>query len=82
MLNTNITSFRKNIFSMLEQTVKYNETLNISTKEGNAVIMSEEDYNGIMETLNLMANPVMKEILLEGKNTPLSECIPESEVDW
>lgn len=82
MLNTNITSFRKNIFAMLEQTVKYNETLNISTKEGNAVIMSEEDYNGIMETLNFMANPVMKEILLEGKNTPLSECIPESEVDW
>ncbi len=82
MLNTNITSFRKNIFAMLEQTVKYNETLNISTKEGNAVIMSEEDYNGIMETLSLMANPVMKEILLEGKNTPLSECIPESEVDW
>lgn len=82
MMNTNITSFRKNIFTMLEQTIKYNEPLNISTKDGNAVIVSEEDYNGIMETLNLLCNPAMKEILLEGKATPLSECISESEVDW
>ena len=28
------------------------------------------------------ANPVMKQKLLEGKDTPLSECIPESEVEW
>ena len=40
MLNTNITSFRKNVFSMLEQTIKYNEPLNISTKAGNAVVLS------------------------------------------
>lgn len=82
MTNTNITSFRKNIFSMLEQTIKYNEPLNISTKEGNAVVISEEDYRGIMETLDLLSNPAMKKILTEGKATPLSECIPENEVEW
>ena len=49
MLNTNITNFRKNIFGMLEQTTKYNEPINISTKDGNAVVISEEDYNGLME---------------------------------
>ena len=48
MLNTSITNFRKNIFSMLEQTIKYNEPVNISTKEGNAVVMSEADYNDVM----------------------------------
>lgn len=82
MTNTNITSFRKNIFSMLEQTIKYNEPLNISTKEGNAVVLSEEDYRGIMETLDLLSNPAMKKILMEGKEAPLSECIPENEVEW
>ena len=82
MTNTNITSFRKNIFSMLEQTIKYNEPLNISTKEGNAVVLSEEDYRGIMETLDLLSNPAMKKILREGKEAPLSECIPENEVEW
>jgi PHD/YefM family antitoxin component YafN of YafNO toxin-antitoxin module len=45
MLNTNITNFRKNIFNMLEQTIKYNEPINISTKDGNAVVISEEVLN-------------------------------------
>lgn len=82
MLNTNITSFRKNIFAMLEQTIKYNEPLNISTKAGNAVVLSEEDYRGLMETLRLLSDPEIKEKLLRGKETELSDCIPEEEVGW
>ena len=82
MLNTNITNFRKNIFGILEQTIKYNEPVNISTKLGNAVIISEEDYNGLMETLYLSSIPNIKEKLIDGMNTPLDECIPENEVEW
>lgn len=82
MLNTNITNFRKNIFGILEQTIKYNEPVNISTKSGNAVIISEEDYNGLMETLYLSSIPNMKEKIIDGMNTPLNECIPEDEVEW
>ena len=82
MINTNITTFRKNIYSMLEQTIRYNEPLNISTKEGNAVVLSEEDYRGLMETLYLESVPGMKEKIVDGKNTPLSDCIPENEVEW
>ena len=82
MLNTNITNFRKNIFGILEQTIKYNEPVNISTTLGNAVIISEEDYNGLMETLYLSSIPNMKEKLIDGMNTPLDECIPENEVEW
>ena len=61
MLSTNITNFRKNIFGMLEQTIKFNEPVNISTKDGNAIVISEEDYNGLMETLYLSSIPAMKE---------------------
>ena len=82
MLNTNITNFRKNIFGILEQTIKYNEPVNISTKSGNAVIISEEDYNGLMETLYLSSIPNIKEKIIDGMNTPLNECIPENEVEW
>lgn len=82
MINTNITNFRKNVFSMLEQTIKFNEPVNVSTKDGNVVVLSEEDYRGMMETLALSAMPAQKEKLLQGKETPLSECIPESEVEW
>ena len=82
MLNTNITNFRKNIFGLLEQTIKYNEPVNISTKDGNAVIISEEDYTGLMETLYLNSIPGMREKIIEGMNTPLEECIPENVVEW
>lgn len=82
MLNTNITNFRKDIFGILEQTIKYNEPVNISTKDGNAVILSEEDYNGLIETIYLSSVPGMKEKIVEGLKTPISECIPESEAQW
>lgn len=60
MLTTNITNFRQNIFKLLEQTVKCNEPITVSTKYGNAVIISEEDYNCIMETLCLSSNPAQR----------------------
>ena len=82
MLNTNITNFRKNIFNILEQTIKYNEPVNISTKDGNAVILSEEDYNGLMETVYLCSIPGLKDKIVDGLHTPISECIPEDEVQW
>ncbi len=82
MLNTNITNFRKNIFGLLEQTIKYNEPVNISTKEGNAVVISEEDYNGLMETLYLSSIPAQQKKIKEGLQTPLDECLQENEVDW
>lgn len=57
MTNTNITNFRKDIYELLEQTIKFNEPINISTKHGNAVVLSEEDYNSLMETVYLLSIP-------------------------
>ncbi len=82
MMNTNITNFRKNIFALLEQTIKYNEPVNISTKTGNAVIISEEDYNGMLETIYLSSMPQQREKIVEGLHTPLNECLSETEVEW
>ena len=50
MRNINITHFRKNIFDLLEQTIRFNEPINVTTKNGNAVVLSEEDYNSLTET--------------------------------
>ncbi len=82
MLTTNITNFRKNIFCILEKTIKYNEPVNISTRDGNAIIISEDDYNGLMETLTLSSIPGMKEKIIEGLNTSVNDCLPEDEVKW
>ncbi len=82
MKTINVTSFRKNIFTIMEQTLKYNEPVHISTKDGNAVVLSESDYLGMMETLYLTTNPEQREKILAGKDTPIDECIPEDEVSW
>ena len=82
MTNTNITNFRRNIYQMMETAIKYNEPINISTKNGNAVLISEEDYNGLMETLYIESIPGLKESILEGAKTPIEDCISEDEVEW
>ena len=60
MTNTNITNFRKNVFDYINQAIEYNDIINVNTKNGNAVIMSEEEYNGIMETLYLSSDPQVR----------------------
>ena len=66
MINTNVTNFRKQIFELIDQTVKYNEPINISTKSGNAVLISEEEYNNLVETMYLNSIPGMSEKLKDG----------------
>lgn len=82
MLNTNATNFRSDIYNILEQTIKYNEPVNISTKSGNAVLLSEADYNGLIETLYLTSVPGLKDKITEGMATSIEECLSEDEVQW
>ena len=82
MTNTNITNFRKNIYELLEQTIKYNEPINISTKNGNAIVLSENDYNSLMETLYIESIPGLKQEILERANAPEEDFVDEDEVEW
>ncbi|MBE5806699.1 MAG: type II toxin-antitoxin system Phd/YefM family antitoxin [Clostridiales bacterium] len=82
MTNVNITSFRKDIYKLLENTIKYNEPINISTKNGNAIILSEEDYNSLIETLYIESTPKLKKEILERANDSEKEFVSEDEVEW
>lgn len=82
MYNTNVTNARANLYNLLDMAIRDSEVINISTKTGNAVIISEADYNSLLETLYLSSDPAYKQSLLDGKNTPLSECIGEDDVEW
>lgn len=82
MTNVNVTNFRKDIYELLEQTIKYNEPINISTKNGNAVVLSEEDYNNLIETLYISSIPGLKEDIVKGLKEDVEECIDEEEVEW
>ena len=82
MTNTNATNLRKNLFDYLNQAIEYNDVINVNTKNGNAVIISEEEYNGLLETLYLSSDPKVKEQILAGINTPTNECVPLEDVEW
>ena len=60
----------------------YTTAKNISTKNGNAVVLSEEDYNNLMETLYISSIPGLKEDVIQGLNEDSSEYIPEEDVEW
>jgi len=82
MTNVNVTNFRKDIYELLKQTIKFNEPINISTKDGNAVVISEAEYNSLIETLYLTTIPGMKEKIVNGLKTPIQDCVAEDEVEW
>ena len=75
MTNTNATNFRKNVFEFLNQAIEYNDVINVNTKNGNAILISEEDYNGMLETLYLNSIPGMIDSIQKAKNEPLNEFV-------
>lgn len=74
MTNTNATNFRKNAFEYFNQAVLYNDVINVNTKNGNAIVMSEEDYRGLMETLYLTSIPGMTQSIRDAAKEPAESC--------
>lgn len=82
MTNTNATNFRQNVFAYLDQVITFNDVLNIATKKGNCVVLSDEEYRGIMETLYLYSIPGMVDKLLTAAAEPVEAGTPAEEIDW
>ena len=82
MITTNISNFRKSISNFIKQTIQNNEQIHITTKNGNVIVISEEKYNSLLETLYLTNSEEMKKKIIDGKNTPLKNCVAEDEVEW
>ncbi len=59
---------------------KSHEAVQITGMRGNAVLLSEEDWRAIQETLHLISIPGMRESILEGMATPSSAL--SSEPGW
>lgn len=77
-----IMEFQEHLPQMMEQAVRYNEPVSVLTKDGAAVVMSEEEYRGLLETLYLLSVPGMKETLAEGLDASEDDCLTEDEVRW
>lgn len=82
MTSTTITNFRQNAFEYVRSVIDFNDVVSITTKEGNAVVISESDYNGMMETLHLTSVPGLKEELLASLQEPLDSMVDADDLEW
>lgn len=71
---------RSQLYRLIDQVAESHEPTLISGKRNNAVILSEEDWRSIQETLHLLSVPGMRESILEGMATPVDEC--ETDPGW
>ncbi len=61
---------RRRLYSLIDEVGESHEPMQINGKRGNAVLLSEADWNAIQETLHLVSIPGMRESILEGLATP------------
>ena len=72
-----------NIFKIMSWVNETSEPITLTNDNGkNAVIISEDDWNSIQETLYLNSIPGMTQSLINGKNTPFEKCVDEKDVEW
>lgn len=69
-----------NINNLVDQTINNNQPILLKGETGNAVLISESEWNAIQETLYLTSIPNMVESIKEGGETLLSECVNESAI--
>ncbi|HWS80048.1 MAG TPA: type II toxin-antitoxin system Phd/YefM family antitoxin [Rubrobacter sp.] len=65
---------RANLYRLIDEAAASHQPLLISGKRNNAVLVSEEDWTAIQETLFLLSVPGMRESIREGMDTPVDEC--------
>lgn len=73
----NITNARKELYNLIENVNHNHDYVLITSKKGNAILFSEDDWNAIQETLYLSTIPGMTESLIKGKESSLDDCISE-----
>ena len=69
---TSISVLRKNLFSTFDNVIDYNDSITVSTKKGNAVILSEAEYNAMLETIYLSSQKGLVEKIKEGEKEDIS----------
>lgn len=76
----NATEARSRLYSLIDEASNTHQPIMITGKRSNAVLVSEEDWNCISETLHLLSVPGMRESIIAGMNEPVAECTQE--LDW
>ena len=80
MPTLNATEARTKLYRLIDEAASSHEPIIIKGKRSNAVLISEDDWRSIQETIYLLNIPGMRESIREGLATPIEECTRE--LDW
>ena len=80
MTGITATEARSNLYRLIDETAESNQPVVIQGKRNSAILVSEEDWSAIQETLYLLSVPGMRESIREGMATPVDEC--DGELNW
>ena len=75
-----VSQARNKLFRLVDETAETHIPVLITGKRNNAVLLAEEDWRSLQETLHLSSIPGMRKSILEGLNTPPSEC--DDDLEW
>lgn len=80
MTTLNVTEARANLYKLIDDVTVNHEPVVITGKRGNAVLLAEDDWNAINETLHLLSVPGMRESILEGMQESIDSAA--TELNW
>ena len=80
MTHITINTALKDFSLILDNVIAQGDTVSIATDNGSAILVSQDEWNSMVETLYLQNIPGMAESIKEGKATPVSECLDS--VGW
>ncbi len=74
MRTVTATHARNNLYKLIDETSKVSEPIHISGKRTSAVLLSEDDWRAIQETLYLLSIPKMRETIIKEMKTTVDKC--------
>ncbi len=80
MTTVTATEARKQLYKLIDDVAESHEPVQITGKRGNAVLVGEDDWRAVQETLHLVSIPGMRESILEGMAKPVEDL--EGQLDW
>ena len=80
MSNLTASEARAKLYRLIDQAAESHTPIRITGKRHNAVLVSEEDWSAVQETIYLLSVPGMRESIREGLDAPVEEL--DSELDW
>jgi len=80
MTTITATEARKSLYKLIDDVASTHEPVLITGKRCNAVLVGENDWRAVQETLHLVSVPGLRESVIEGLSVPLEEC--RDGLDW